>query len=211
MTMAVARIMPVDRYTLVIGDKDFSSWSLWVAMKYGRLPCVEERIRLRQPESSAAILCHSPSGKVPALKTNGLVVFDASPFSNFSPSATLNFSSGRGTLQQGRSPARSRPRCILASSRSATTCPWISLARLPTRPIGEELARDIRRIVAIGRETRRDMRGWALPVRRLYQCRCYVRSGGDTLRHQWGWTSSLRRRRSGRGLCRHFPRAARDG
>ena len=56
--------MPVDRYTLVIGDKKFSSWSLWVATKYSRLPFVEERIRSRQPESSAAILRHLPSGKV---------------------------------------------------------------------------------------------------------------------------------------------------
>jgi hypothetical protein len=166
---------------------------------------------LRQPESSAAILRHSPSGKVPALKTNGLVVFDASSFSNFSPSATLNFSSGRGTLRRGRSPARSRPRCILASSRSATTCPWISSRACQPRRSGKSSRATSAASWRSG--VRRDgiWRGRALPVRRLYQCRCYVRASGDTLRHLWGWTSSLRPRRSDRGLCRHYPRAPRDG
>ena len=71
--------MPADGYTLVIGDKNFSSWSLrpWIAMKYVRLPFAEERIRLRWPGSSGAILRHSSSGEVPAIKTNGLVVFDS--------------------------------------------------------------------------------------------------------------------------------------
>ncbi|MGB6438122.1 MAG: glutathione S-transferase N-terminal domain-containing protein, partial [Methyloceanibacter sp.] len=71
--------MSADGYTLIIGDKNFSSWSLrlWLAMKHCGIPFAEERIRLRQPESKAAILRHSPSGKVPALKTNGLVVFDS--------------------------------------------------------------------------------------------------------------------------------------
>ena len=66
-------------YTLIIGDKNFSSWSLrpWIAMKQFGIPFAEERIRLRQPETKAAILRHSPSGKVPALKTNGLVVCDS--------------------------------------------------------------------------------------------------------------------------------------
>src|SRR6476661_3352216 len=59
--------------------QEFLVWSLrpWLAMKHCGIPFAEERIRLRQPESKAAILRHSPSGKVPALKTNGLVVFDS--------------------------------------------------------------------------------------------------------------------------------------
>src|SRR5262245_23557391 len=46
-------------------------------MKHCGIPFAEERIRLRQPESREAILRHSPSGKVPALKANGFVVFDS--------------------------------------------------------------------------------------------------------------------------------------
>ena len=71
--------MSKDGYTLFIGDKNLSSWSLrpWIAMRHCGIPFVEERIRLRQPESRESILRHSPSGKVPALKANGLVVFDS--------------------------------------------------------------------------------------------------------------------------------------
>ena len=46
-------------------------------MRHCRIPFAEERIRLRQPESKAAILRLSPSGKVPALQADGLIVCDS--------------------------------------------------------------------------------------------------------------------------------------
>ena len=46
-------------------------------MTHCGIPFAEECIRVRQPESKAAILRHSPSGKVPALKMKGLVVCDS--------------------------------------------------------------------------------------------------------------------------------------
>ena len=47
--------------TLVIGDKNYSSWSLrpWLTMKQFGIPFAEERVRLRQPDSKATILRHS--------------------------------------------------------------------------------------------------------------------------------------------------------
>ena len=80
----------------------------------------------------------------------------ASPFSSFLPSAIRSISFGRVIPRRARSPARSRRRCILVSSRCATRCRWILLSRFPAPPIGEELDRDIRRIVAIWRERARD-------------------------------------------------------
>jgi glutathione S-transferase len=58
------------RYTLFIGSKNISSWSLrpWLAMKMANLPFEEVLIALRQPETKAEIKPHSPSGKVPALR-----------------------------------------------------------------------------------------------------------------------------------------------
>jgi glutathione S-transferase len=58
------------RYTLFIGTKNFSSWSLrpWLAMKMAGLSFAEELVRLRQPETKTEIAARSPSGKVPALK-----------------------------------------------------------------------------------------------------------------------------------------------
>ncbi|HEY5238803.1 MAG TPA: glutathione S-transferase family protein [Rhizomicrobium sp.] len=58
------------QYTLVIGTKDWSSWSLrpWLALRATGLPFEEIVIRLRQTESSPEIRKYSPSGKVPLLK-----------------------------------------------------------------------------------------------------------------------------------------------
>lgn len=66
-------------YTLVIGNKNFSSWSLraWLAMRATSAPFTEIRIPLRTEQSRTLILSHSPSGKVPALKYGPHVVWDS--------------------------------------------------------------------------------------------------------------------------------------
>ena len=55
--------------TLVIGNKNYSSWSMrpWIAMKSAGLAFNEIRIPLDQPDSKTRILTHSPNGKVPCL------------------------------------------------------------------------------------------------------------------------------------------------
>src|SRR5919204_4098646 len=77
--MAEDAHMKAANYTLVIGDKNISSWSLrpWIALKAARIPFAEERVRLRQPDSKAEISRLSPSGKVPALKTSDGIVWDS--------------------------------------------------------------------------------------------------------------------------------------
>jgi glutathione S-transferase len=65
--------------TLVIGTKRISSWSLrpWLAAKMAGVDFDETLITLRQPETKAEILKHSPSGKVPCLLHGGLAVWDS--------------------------------------------------------------------------------------------------------------------------------------
>jgi len=55
--------------TLVIGNKNYSSWSLrpWIAMKVAGIGFDEIVIPLYEPGSREAILKHSPAGKVPVL------------------------------------------------------------------------------------------------------------------------------------------------
>lgn len=55
--------------TLVIGNKNYSSWSLrpWIAMKVAGLPFKEVVIPLYEPGSREEILKYSPTGKVPVL------------------------------------------------------------------------------------------------------------------------------------------------
>jgi glutathione S-transferase len=57
---------------LIIGDKNVSSWSMrpWLVLKHFGIPFEEVMIRLGRPDSSANILAHSPSGKVPCLVTD---------------------------------------------------------------------------------------------------------------------------------------------
>jgi glutathione S-transferase len=57
-------------YTLVIGNKNLSSWSLrpWLALKTAGVPFAEIQVRLDQPETRASIAQYSAAGKVPVLK-----------------------------------------------------------------------------------------------------------------------------------------------
>lgn len=65
--------------TLVIGTKNYSSWSLrpWVALKVAGIPFRETLVRLRQPDTREQILKHSPAGKVPILKHGDFLVWDS--------------------------------------------------------------------------------------------------------------------------------------
>jgi glutathione S-transferase len=148
--------MAAEKYTLVIGDKNYSSWSLrpWLAMKQFGIPFVEERVRLRQPDSKVTILRHAPSGKVPALKSNGLVVCDSL--------AILEYLAD-GHPELGLWPkdekARALARSVSAEMHSGfatvrNEMPMDLLATYPTPPVGEELRAEIARIAEIWRELR---------------------------------------------------------
>lgn len=66
-------------YTLYIGNKNYSSWSLraWVLMKAFGIPFNEHRITLYEPDSSERVRIHSPSGRLPCLHDGGTVVWDS--------------------------------------------------------------------------------------------------------------------------------------
>ena len=53
--------------TLIIGNKNYSSWSLraWLALKEGGVAFDEHRIALDLPQTKGEIARHSPSGKLP--------------------------------------------------------------------------------------------------------------------------------------------------
>lgn len=64
---------------LVIGDKNYSSWSLRgaLALELAGVPYRERLIRLNQAETRARILEYSPSGKVPLLITEEGLIWDS--------------------------------------------------------------------------------------------------------------------------------------
>lgn len=65
--------------TLVIGNKNYSSWSLrpWLALKAAGQAFDEVLIVLRRPETKAEILLHSPAGKLPVLKHGDLTIWES--------------------------------------------------------------------------------------------------------------------------------------
>lgn len=72
-------------FTLIIGSKNLSSWSLrpWLVMKAFDIPFREVLIRLDQPESRAALKAHSPSGLVPCLRKGDLTIWDSLAISEY--------------------------------------------------------------------------------------------------------------------------------
>jgi glutathione S-transferase len=105
--------------TLVIGNKNYSSWSLrpWLAMKMAGVAFDEIRIPLDRPDTKAGILRHSPSGKVPCLiddtASGRLVVWDSLAICEY-----VNESCAGGRLWPAERAARARARSVAAEMHS---------------------------------------------------------------------------------------------
>lgn len=66
--------------TLVIGNKNYSSWSLrpWLLLRQAQIPFTEIRVPLyRDPDFKRKILRYSPSGKVPVLIDGDIAVWES--------------------------------------------------------------------------------------------------------------------------------------
>ncbi len=70
---------------LIIGNKRLSSWSLrpWLLMSYFNIPFEEVLIPLDQPETKTEILKYSPSGFVPCLVDQDLIIHDSLAISEY--------------------------------------------------------------------------------------------------------------------------------
>ncbi|MBT5810332.1 MAG: glutathione S-transferase family protein [Rhodospirillaceae bacterium] len=64
---------------LVIGNKNYSSWSLrpWLAMRAAGLDFTETVIPLDHDDTRSRILAHSPAGRVPVLHDGDVVVWES--------------------------------------------------------------------------------------------------------------------------------------
>lgn len=146
------------RYTLYIGNKNLSSWSLrpWLAMKAAKIPFDEVVITLDTSESKGRILAHSPSGKVPALKIeeNGesRTVWDSlaicetlaerHPEARLWPEAAVTRAHARGIVAEMHSGFPDLRRALSMEI----------AARHPTPALEHQVQADIARIIAIWTE-----------------------------------------------------------
>lgn len=101
--------------TLVIGNKNYSSWSLrpWLAMKQAGLAFDEVRIPLSRPDTSTQILRYTPSGRVPCLIDGALTVWDSMAICEY-----VNEQYGGGSLWPHDVGRRARARSVAAEMHS---------------------------------------------------------------------------------------------
>lgn len=142
-------------FTLVIGDKNLSSWSLrpWLLLRMLGVSFDEVLIRLDRPTTKQEIQRHSPAGRVPVLKHDGLAIWD-----------TLAIVEYLAELHPGRvwpEPAaeRARARSLAAEMHSGFAdlrleLPMDIKARKPGHAYSEGAARDIARIAEMWSEAK---------------------------------------------------------
>jgi glutathione S-transferase len=144
-------------YELVIGDKNYSSWSLrpWLVLKAFGIPFAETLVRLRRPQTKAEILTRSPSGKVPALRADGLVVWDSLAIMEFLAERHPN-----AGIWPADPEARTIARCVSAEMHSGfaalrNECAMDFRSVLGFPDLSDAARQDIARIVAIWMDCRR--------------------------------------------------------
>ena len=142
--------------TLVIGDKNLSSWSLrpWLALRVFGIDFEELRLPLDTPEFRARIGEFSPTGKVPALLHDGVAVWESLAILEY---INETFLGGRGWPHE-RAP-RAHARAIAAEMHAGFAALRrelpLNLQRrgAPATP-GPEAARDITRVQQLWRDAR---------------------------------------------------------
>jgi glutathione S-transferase len=141
----------VDKLTLVIGNKNYSSWSLrpWLLLQHFGQTFIEVRIPLSQPDTRSRLQKYSPTMRVPVLLHDQLTVWDSLAICEYVSEQLLD---GRGWPQA--TAARARARSLAAEMHAgfqALRGQWPMNCRLQRKlPVDDPaLARDLERIVQI--------------------------------------------------------------
>jgi glutathione S-transferase len=144
-------------FTLVLGNKNYSSWSIraWLAARQTGAAFEEIIIPLDQPSTASEIAAHSPSGKVPALKTDGIVVWDSLAITEY-----LAERYPAAGLWPGAEEARATARAAVAEMHAGFQAlrsqhPMNVRTTKPGRARTPEVEADIRRVTALWNDCRR--------------------------------------------------------
>ncbi|MCP6759763.1 MAG: glutathione S-transferase family protein [Fischerella sp. CENA71] len=142
--------------TLVIGNKNYSSWSLrpWLAMKQFGLEFQEIRIPLYTPEASSQLSQYCPSRKVPVLLHGNQQVWDSLAIFEYLAEEFPHFN-----WWPKEKNARIIARCISAEMHSSfqnlrQNMPMNCRAKFPGKGMALGVQKDIDRITTIWRDCR---------------------------------------------------------
>lgn len=155
---------------LVIGNRNYSSWSLrgWLAAKQSGLPFTEIFIPLDLPDSRAKIAENSRSGLVPVLKVDGFEVWDSlaiiETFNDLAPDAGIWPTDFR---------ARARARSVSAEMHSGFY------------PLRRDMPMDLRSSHPGVGHTEKALANAARIMALWAECRDMFGSGGDFLFGEW--------------------------
>ena len=144
-------------FTVVIGNKNYSSWSLrgWLMARIAGIEFEEIVIPLDLPETQAAIRKHSPSGRVPVLLHRGLAVWESLAIAEY-----LNDLKPEVGLWPASAAARAHARSISTEMHAGfmelrNAMPMNIRASYPGKGMTPAVRTDIERITSIWRDCRK--------------------------------------------------------
>jgi glutathione S-transferase len=141
---------------LIIGNKNYSSWSLrpWIAMKVAAIPFEETVIPLYEPGSREQVLKLSPAGKVPVLIDGDMHVWESLAILEY-----LAEKFPKAELWPADARARSHARVVANEIHGGfmplrRNCPMNMWLPPKKRPQGDEVLDNVRRIDALWSDCR---------------------------------------------------------
>jgi glutathione S-transferase len=150
-------------FTLVIGTKNYSSWSLrgWLMAKIAGIEFEEVVVPLDLPETHDAIRKHSPSGRVPVLLHRGLAVWESLAIAEY-----LNELKPEAGLWPAAVAARAHARAISCEMHAGfadlrNNMPMNIRASYPGKGLTPAVRTDIERITSLWRDCRKRFAGAA--------------------------------------------------
>lgn len=143
-------------YQLVVGDKNYSSWSLrpWLLMRMFAIPFEETNVDINSPGTRKRILEYSPSARVPALITGGLTIWDTLAIIEYLAESHTDLA-----IWPKEREARAMARAVSAEMHSGfdnlrTKMPMDMAGSKPVEEVSKSVAHDVARIIEIWRMCR---------------------------------------------------------
>ena len=141
---------------LVVGNKNYSSWSMraWLLLTQLQIPFEEEALSFNDPQFKARVLRYSPAGKVPVLVDGDLVIWDTLAIVEY-----LAEKYPEREIWPAERGARAHARSICAEMHAGFSAlrsqmPMNCELRLSWKPLDIRVQRDVTRIVALWTDCR---------------------------------------------------------